>query len=227
MFGSNFEPGVNGYVLNNAVRAQNYRFDIDRREAARHNLGLPSDAHVVIDVGRLEPVKNHAFLIEIFAMLHQEDPSMVLLLAGDGSLKSQLQQEANELNVAGSVKFLGFRDDVAELLQAADVFVMPSLHEGLPFVAIEAQASGLPCVFSDGVTQEASVLSSCEFFSLANGPEAWAQRVLSVMLSSNRHDTYKEIVDAGYDITTETRKLEAFYVSALKESSRNKFELTE
>ena len=218
MFGSTFEPGVNGYVLNNAIRAQDYRFDINKRIAIRHDLGLSSDADVVIDVGRLEPVKNHSFLIRTFAALHQADPSAVLLLAGDGALKSKLQQEAHELKVADSVKFLGLRNDVAELLQAADVFVMPSIHEGLPFVAIEAQAAGLPCVFSDGITREAGVLPSSVFYSLGNSPEAWAQKVLGVMRSSERHDTYSEMVSAGYDLKTEMQKLEVFYESAVEKT---------
>ena len=212
MFGKDFEPGVNGYVLNNAVDVSAYRYSLERQDAARRALGIDSKARVLVNVGRLEPVKNHMFLLQIFRQLHDMNGQTVLLLVGDGSLRGELEQQACDLGIDGSVRFLGFRDDVPEVLQASDVFVMPSVHEGLPFVAIEAQASGLPCVFSDGVTTEAAVLDSCEYVSLDADVSEWAQCIERVVEKVVRHDACQEIAAAGYDMTIEIRKLEEFYV---------------
>lgn len=221
MFGDDFQPGVNGYVLNNAVDAGSYQFDPARRAAARGRLGLVGGTKALVDVGRLEPVKNHAFLLDVFAAVHRRGGDSVLLLAGDGSLRNDLEKRAHELGIADSVRFLGFRNDVAEILQAADIFVMPSIHEGLPFVAVEAQASGLPCVFSDGVTREAGVLGSCTFVPLAASPDEWAERIGQVLAEYERHDTYQEMVDAGYDMATEIGKLEGFYEEAVEAASKD------
>ena len=115
-------------------------------------------------MGRLAPEKNHAFLLQVFAEIHHALPNAVLLLAGRGPLEDELRAKAAQLGLGEAVRFLGVCDDVPEVLRAMDVFLMPSTSEGLAMAAVEAQASGLPCVLSTGVPELALVCSNAHRF---------------------------------------------------------------
>lgn len=147
----------------------------------RASLGISEDALVVGHVGRFAEQKNHSFLLDIFAELRQMRPDSTLLLVGDGPLLGDVQQKASELGVTDHVVFAGSRSDVATLmLGAMDVFVMPSFHEGLPLVGIEAQAAGLPLILSDRITGEVDIVADLvSRLSLSSSPRTWAQEVLA------------------------------------------------
>jgi glycosyltransferase involved in cell wall biosynthesis len=150
------------------------------RGAVRAELGIPADAFVVGHVGRFDRQKNHAFVIDVVSALIAREPRARLLLVGDGRLRPAVERKVAELGIAGAVVFAGVRADVPRImLGAMDAFLFPSLFEGLGIVLIEAQASGLPCVFSDMVPAEATVVPRlCRRLALAEPPDAWARALL-------------------------------------------------
>lgn len=204
-------------MLNNAIDAAAYSYDPRRRQAVRQDLGLTGEL-VVGHVGRFNKQKNHPFLIELFAALLKREPNAVLLLVGGGEDQPRIEQKVRDLGIAERVRFLGVRSDVADLMQAMDVFAFPSLFEGLPVTMVEAQAAGLPCLISDGIPQECILTQGLvEIVPLAAGPEAWAERVLEKR-NFPRTDRRAEIAAHGFDITTEAIKLQEFYQNAYEQT---------
>lgn len=163
-------------VLPNAVDVQRFRFSQEARARVRSEMDL-GERLVVVHIGRFVKQKNHEFLLDIFTQVLKYRPDAVLLLVGEGKLRAQMEEKVRAAGITDSVYFLGIRKDVADLYCAADVFVLPSLYEGMPVVAWEAQASGLPCIFSDHVTREADALGSGVFLSLEADEQRWAQAV--------------------------------------------------
>ncbi len=204
-------------MLNNAIDAAAYAYDPRRRQAVRQDLGLTGEL-VVGHVGRFNKQKNHPFLIELFAALLKREPNAVLLLVGGGEDQPRIEQKVRDLGIAERVRFLGVRSDVADLMQAMDVFAFPSLFEGLPVTMVEAQAAGLPCLISDGIPKECILTHGLvEIVPLAAGPEAWAERVLEKR-NFPRTDRRAEIAAHGFDIATEAVKLQEFYQNAYEQT---------
>jgi glycosyltransferase EpsF len=206
-----FEAG-NVVLLKNAIDTSLFTFDPAACEAVREELGL-GDKLVIGHVGRFVRVKNHAFIIEIFRQIHNMRPDSVLLLVGEGELEKESRGQVNRLGLESSVLFLGLRDDVHRLLQGFDVFLLPSLYEGLPVVTVEAQACGVKCVVSDNVTAEAKITDSMSFFSLKSSPKEWAEQALAQASRANRQDASNQAALAGYDIRREAARLLELYRS--------------
>lgn len=196
-------------VLNNAIDAGKYAFDADIRSTVRRELGLPADALVVGHVGRFDPQKNHRFLVEIFEKMPEDAR---LLLVGDGVLRPDVEQQAETLGIRDRILFTGVRTDVDRLLQAMDVFLFPSLFEGLGIVAVEAQAAGLPCLISDGVPMACKATELVTQIPLSAGAKAWAEAAKNAAGTSRRVTT-GEIAEAGFDIAENAQWLEQFYIS--------------
>lgn len=206
-------------MLNNAIDAAAYTYNPAKRAEMRQQLGLADDELVIGHVGRLNPQKNHPFLLKIFAALLEKEPNAVLLLVGGGNDMPKIQAKAQELGIAERVRFLGVRSDVADLMQAMDVFVFPSLYEGLPVTMVEAQASGLPCLISDKVPSECIITDGLtEVIPLSESPDTWAKKIL-VKRGTPRTDRRAEIAAHGFDITTEAVKLQEFYISAYEQNN--------
>ena len=205
-------------MLNNAIDAAAYTYDPAKRTDAWQRLGL-GDELVVGHVGRFNPQKNHPFLLEIFTELLKKEPNAVLLLVGGGEDMPKMQAKTQALGIAGHVRFLGVRNDVAELMQAMDVFVFPSLYEGLPVTMVEAQAAGLPCVISDKVPPECILTDGLvDIMPLSVAPDAWAEKILEKR-DTPRTDHRSEIAAHGFDITTEAVKLQEFYLNAYEQNN--------
>jgi glycosyltransferase involved in cell wall biosynthesis len=152
------------------------------RSAARQGLGLPEDALVIGHVGRFHQRKNHSFLLEIATELFARDQHAYLLLVGDGELMPAIKTRAQQLGIEDRVLFTGDRADIPMLMQAMDVFVFPSLYEGLGLVLLEAQAMGISCVLSDGLPDEADVLPSLMHRMPLTAPAAaWAELILRIV----------------------------------------------
>lgn len=196
-------------VLNNAIDAGKYAFDADIRSTVRRELGLPADALVVGHVGRFDPQKNHRFLVEIFEKMPEDAR---LLLVGDGVLRPDVEQQAEALGIRDRILFTGVRTDVDRLLQAMDVFLMPSLFEGLPVSIVEAQAAGLPCLISDKVPIECKKTELVTQIPLDASPAEWAEAVLSAA-EAPRGDTLSRIREAGFDIRANAEWLQNYYLS--------------
>lgn len=173
-------------LLKNGLDTDKFRFCEEVRQAYREKLDI-ADRLVVGHVGRFDEQKNHGFLLEVFARVKQLREDAVLLLVGDGKLREEIARKAETLGIADSVRFLGIRSDVPQLLSAMDVFLFPSLYEGMPNTVLEAQTSGLPCIVSDTVTEEAGVTELVSFLSLGDSPEHWAQQVVAHCKAQTAH----------------------------------------
>ena len=197
-------------IINNAIDAAAYTCDAAKRAAVRCGLGF-TDELVIGHVGRFNPQKNHPFLLEIFSALLKKEPNAVLLLVGGGEDMVKIQARAKEMGIAEQVRFLGVRSDVADLMQAMDVFVFPSLYEGLPVTMVEAQAAVLPCIISDKVPEECIITEGLvDVMPLSASADAWAEKVLEKR-SCLRTDHSKEVAAHGFDIKAEALKLQEFY----------------
>lgn len=205
-----FGAGTAYRVIHNGIDIERYVSSTQVRDDVRSEIGL--EDHLVLGhVGRMNAQKNHAFLLEAFAVLHRMRPDAVLLLVGDGSLRRQLELQCSALGITGQVHFLGVRADVHRLLQAMDVFVLPSRFEGLPVALVEAQASGLPVLVSSAVSREVQIIPELEFMDLDEGAEAWAARLLEMTDTHVRRDTRLDLQRAGYDIRQVSQSLCSVY----------------
>jgi len=165
-------------VMPNAIDTGRFAFDPEAGRALREKLGIPPGAFVIGHVGRFMYQKNHDFLVDIFAEVLSQKPEARLLLIGEGSLMGQVREKADRLGIGGKVIFTGARADVDKLYSVMDLFCLPSFYEGMPVVSWEAQANGLPCVFSDRVSREAGRSEDCRFLPLALGAKGWAEALL-------------------------------------------------
>lgn len=203
-------------IVNNAIDASAYTYNPVKRAQMRQQLGLTAE-FTVGHVGRFNPQKNHPLLLDIFAYLLKQLPNAILLLVGGGDDMPKIQARAQSLGIADHVRFLGVRSDVADLMQAMDVFILPSLYEGLPVTMVEAQASGLPCLISDKVPRECILTEGLvEVIPLSASADGWAEKILT-MRNSSRTDRHNEIAAHGFDINTEAVKLQEFYLGAVRE----------
>lgn len=205
-------------IINNAIDIDKFQYNPVTREQYRRDLNL-NNSLVIAHVGRFNKQKNHEKLIEIFKEIHEIENNSTLLLIGDGILRENIQDKVEKLGLSNNVKFLGIRKDVSSLLQAADVFVFPSLYEGLGMVLIEAQASGLPCFTSkDVVPDEAKVTSLLNFIDLEESAGNWAKEIVLNYKKYERRNTNREITERGYNIKNEALRLGKIYESLVKES---------
>lgn len=193
MFGS--DSGA--LVIPNAIDTEKYAFRQEVRAKQRRSLGVDG-ALVVCHVGRLTNQKNPYGLLEIFQSVLKKNANAYLLSIGTGEIEKEVRTYAEKLGIQDRVLFLGKRNDVAELMQAADVFLLPSFYEGLPIVGIEAQAAGLPCVMSDCITKEVDITGNVTFLSLEKSKQVWAETVLEAS-KQPRRDTVNDIISHGYD----------------------------
>lgn len=197
--------------LNNAVDLQLFRFSPQIREIMRKQLGC-DDKLVIGHVGRFDSNKNQAFAIDVFEEVIKKEPNAELWLIGDGVQRQQIEQRVKKSGLEDKVRLLGIREDIPRLLQAMDAFLFPSIAEGLPVSCIEAQAAGLPCIFSAGFDPTTVITDHCRILSLKESPERWADTVLR-MKNKERKDTFSELKSAGYDIEETSRQMEEFYLS--------------
>lgn len=217
-FGSSIVEGNRFAIVPNGIDVASYACDERVHVEAKADYGL-AGRPVVCHTGRLIPVKNHEFLLEVFARVVQSFPNAVLLLAGRGDLEEQIRARVNELGLKKAVFFLGVVDDVPRLLRAADVFVFPSINEGLALSVVEAQASGLPTIASTGVPELAVVSDRVCRMPLSSGVEAWATECVDKLrfsLSSERSDACEQVREHGFDIADTSVRLAAFYETAKK-----------
>ena len=203
-------------MMNNAIDTAAYAWSLARCKKVRHELNLEG-VYTLGHVGNFTQPKNHSFLLEIFAALLKKEPNAVLLLVGGGTGMQRIQAKAQTLGIAEKVRFLGVRSDVTDLMQAMDVFVFPSLYEGLGIALIEAQAAGLPCVVSDTIPHEAYLTDLVDSESLSAPAEKWAEKILAKR-AIPRTDRRAEIAAHGFDITTEAVKLQEFYLKAYEQN---------
>ena len=199
-------------ILNNAIDSDLFKFNIDIRDEIRNDLNL-NNKFVVGHVGRFDLQKNHSFLIDIFYEIQKIRTDSILLLIGNGDGKLTIKEKVRKLNIEDKVIFMGVRNDVNNLMQAMDAFVFPSLYEGLPVTLIEAQASGLPIIKSDNVSDQCILTDNVVSISLDKSANSWAKEILNFVNSFDRKDTGLEIINNGYDISSNAKWLENYYLN--------------
>lgn len=197
-------------IYNNAIDAERHRFSESVREEYRRELGF-EDRFVVGFVGRLHEQKNLYRFLDICRAVKAKRSDAVFVLVGEGPQEAELKEYARKLGIEKETVFLGRRQDVPSVMMAFDVFLFPSLFEGLGLVAVEAQATGLSCVVSDEVP--APDLTGYEVkLSLGENNDVWSDTILHVQTISDREDATESISAGGYDIKTEAMKLQNFYL---------------
>ena len=198
-------------IIHNAIETEKYAYDSVTRKQIRETYNL-ENRYVIGHVGRFQFQKNHEFLIDIFYEYLKLDSRAVLMLVGQGEEEDAIRQKVINLGIEKSVLFMGVRTDVNRLLQAMDVFLLPSRFEGLPLVLIEAQTAGLKCFASkDVITEAADLTGNVEFISLKEDADIWAGKIYSQSEQFlNRTQYVKLIIEAGYDIRTEADKFKAY-----------------
>lgn len=199
------------YLLNNAIDVDKFKYNEKVRKAKRKELNIKDKDLVIGHIGRFVKQKNHEFLIDIFNEIHKQNKNTILLLAGDGPLKEEIQNKVKKIGLEKNVQLLGQRNDANELYQAFDAFVLPSLYEGLPVVGVEAQTAGLPCFFSTDMTKETKVLDSTKFIELSKSPKEWADIIIKELNNFKRKDMTKKINNNNFNIKNEANKLKKYY----------------
>ena len=198
-------------LLPNAIAAEKYIYEEEKAKKIKKELDLEKNI-VIGHIGRFNPQKNHKFLIDIFEKCFEKNQKVRLMLIGDGEGRKEIENKVKERGLQDNVIFMGVRKDVPELLQAMDVFVFPSLYEGLPVTMIEEQAAGVPAVISDRVSEECIITKDLvKVEGLEETPEQWAGEILKQVKISKR-DRSEEIKRAKYDVETTAKWLEEYYL---------------
>lgn len=198
-------------IFHNAIDSKKYEFNDYIRKVTRCDLNV-NNKFLIGHVGRLTYQKNQFYLLEIFKKIIEINQDSILIILGDGPDEKGLKLYAKKLDLEKKVIFFGARDDVADLLQAMDCFLLPSRYEGLPVTLIEAQAAGLPCFISDVVSEEADLIPKLIYrHSITDKPEIWAADIVDKARKTDRTNKRELIIKSGYDIKTEVKKLEQKY----------------
>ena len=201
-------------VIKNGRDISLYAFNEDVREKVRKELGIKEQL-MIGHVGGFVEQKNHRFLLEIYKQILRIEPMSKLFMIGDGPLRSSNEKDAR--NISNNIIFTGNVDCTADLLQAMDGMLLPSLFEGLPLVAVEWQINGLPCLLSDTITKECVFSKSVEFLSIDVDPEVWAKRIVEMAHNNIRGeealDAIKQAKSAGFDIKDNAALLKQYYIS--------------
>ncbi|WP_034445869.1 glycosyltransferase family 1 protein [Butyrivibrio sp. AE2032] len=201
-------------IIPNGIDTEIFKYNESIRNEYRKKLGL-EDKIILGDIGRFEKQKNFAFLIEIFYSYLKQHENAVLILVGKGSLETECKEIVEKYGISDKVLFLGERNDVPQLLQAMDVFVMPSLFEGFPVVLVEAQTAGLPCVISDTISNETDIIGETKYVSLDCGVDKWCDAI-NDKIGIRKKDGYLQVAEKGYDVIQNAKIIESFLIDGFE-----------
>lgn len=201
-------------VLNNGIDTNKFRFNVEKRLNIRNLFGISEDTVVLGHVGKIYKPKNHDFLLHVFADYLKCNDSSVLLLVGDGELASEIKSLAKRLKIEEHVIFAGMQMDIAAYLSAMDIFIFPSLWEGLPLSLIEAQASGLNCIASENIDISANVTNRVKMLPINNGTTEWVNAIngsKKLDRDKSSEEQIQLLIKGGFDSVTNVEKLEGLY----------------
>ena len=210
MFGGMKLGKKNVVLLNNGIDIYKFKYCVEDRKRIREELAISDDIFLIGQVGAFLPVKNHNFSIDFFKKLKNENENVKLMLIGEGSLKNDIEHKVKENGLSEDVLFLGKRSDIECLLSSMDLFIMPSLYEGLPVSLVEAQANGVPTLASNTITKEVKFNDNLRYCSIDSGVSKWIEEIPK--LGKEHVANIKEIVQRGFDIKDTCKK----YMDILK-----------
>lgn len=201
-------------VINNGIDVERFKFRLENRREIRSDFNINESQLLIAHVGRFHDQKNHSFIIDVFYEIKKMFDSSKLLLVGQGPLKDKTEEKVRKLDLMDDVIFAGSRSDVEKILSASDVFIFPSLYEGLPLTVVEAQCSGLPVICSDNVTTETKLTDLYNTMSLNESPQKWARKIHDLINAPiNRSSSFNLIRQAGYDSVDVVNKIQNFYLN--------------
>lgn len=213
-FGKKVYYGDKKKLIINGIDLNKYKYDKKVATRKRKELGLEKK-YIIGHVGRLSIEKNHRFMFECFKFFVEKNKNSVLLLIGRGPLEDELKKYAKALGIEKNVVFLGIRSDVNELLMAMDVFIFPSIYEGLPVSLVEAQCSGLNCLISNNIEDFAVITNKVEKLPISSESEKlWADKML--VSDTSRLIKFNEFKEKGFDIKSTAKWIEKFYIEQSK-----------
>lgn len=204
-------------IVHNAIDLAVFSYNPETRRQFRQELGIKNDELVIGHIGRFAAQKNHSFLIDVFAEIVKARPNARLVLLGDGDLRRTMEEKAESLNLADKIMFLGARKDVADIINVFDLFLFPSIYEGLALVMLEAQANGLPVICSDAIPDQAIFGNSVIKLPVEADARCWAEHAIDMNIQ--RLQLTDALRTAGYDINHEAKRLQEFYLSKVIDST--------
>ncbi len=212
-----------GLVINNGIVIDKFLFSQTYRKSLRDAFGVDEDCYVLGLTAHFTPPKNHKFLFQVFSEFLKLHEDSRLLLLGGGDDKPKYEELAKKMQIDNKTIFMGNVINANEYYSAMDIFVMPSLHEGLCFVGIEAQTACLPCLFSDGVPEAVAVTGNAHFCSLQKSAKEWAENISDILEDSSvdkrleqSKNVQSQIAAAGYDLKQSAEQIESIFDSVLK-----------
>lgn len=205
LFGN--EPFI---VVKNAIDVDKFKFNPKFRKSVRQQYNI-KDNFLIGHIGRFDMQKNHTFLIDVFYEVHKTIPKSKLMLIGEGHLMEYIKKKVSDMGLKDNVIFIGVRDDANLFYNAFDLFVLPSLFEGLPVVAIETQINGCPLLLSSEITNETQITPNVQFVSLDKNE--WLNKIIFMTKKQDlRNEAHFDLSASGYDIRHEALKLQELYI---------------
>lgn len=203
------------HIMPNSIDTERFRYSESLRLATRQRLQISDEEYVIGHVGRFSPPKNHFFILKVFAKLRQRKPRSRLLFLGSGPLEEAVRQQAVELGINDHIIFAGLHSDTEAYYSAMDLFLFPSLYEGLGIVAIEAQCSGLPVIASTMVPQFAKVTELMDFISLDVPLDTWCDKIIEQLnMPRNTRASYEtQVAESPYNLDKTVAFLQDYYLS--------------
>lgn len=202
-------------IIRNAIDIDKFQYDTVMRKEKRKEWNIQEDEYLIGHVGRFDTQKNHSFLIDVFYKIHQQNSKVKLMLVGEGRLFDNIRLKVQRMGLDKSVIFTGSRDDANKLYNAFDLFVLPSLFEGLGIVAIEAEVNGCRTFLSDKIPADAKIADNVDFIPL--DIDTWAKAIIKKIDKDDvREAALFDIYQSGYDIKTEAKKLQDIYLDLWK-----------
>lgn len=199
-------------IINNGIDTDRFTFNSNRRQIIRNHYQIDDNTILIGHIGRFSEQKNHQFIIKVFSNIKKKHPNSKLMLLGVGELQTEVKQQIIQLGLENDVIFCGLQSNTEDFYSAFDVFLMPSLYEGLPIVGIEAQSEGLPCFFSSNISKLIKITDNANILSLEMSPSTWANKILKThQILQERENYSKTILDKGFSIKSTVKELEKIY----------------
>lgn len=223
LFGRSGVKSTKWQLVPNSIDTKKYAFNEKSRQERRKELGLREDECLLGAVGYLEEVKNHSFLIDVVYALKKDGERVKLIILGEGSLRERLEEKIKDYGLKDDIILYGRTNDVSGWLSAMDIYIMPSLSEGLPLSAVEAQASGLPCLLSNRISEEVDILSSVYHLPIDQGADVWVEKIIdmepcnraysapSLKNESERFLSANKVLLAGFDSSSLAHEIREMY----------------